>query len=196
MKNYEREEAICLYNLQQLLEHSNPGGFIHKLIHDYLPNRRYNYTDVLTINYTGGTATLELKTRDYSNIGYIERDGLYIEPDKVQHGTQIYMNYLGDWTYTTIHFIPCLPIEQLEMVDVYCRNSGRVEPKYKLPLSWGYTFIWDGTKFKMTKPETIMPCDRLEPVEYDPDSWEEARKERLTELQDYLNNDNKKLVIC
>ena len=67
MKNYEKEEATCIYNLQQLLAHSAPKSFVRRLIADYLPNRQYSYTDVKTINYTGGTATLELKTRDTRN---------------------------------------------------------------------------------------------------------------------------------
>lgn len=191
MKNYENEEAICIYNLQQLMAHSKPHSFVRKLISDYLPSRQYSHTDVTTINYTGGTATLELKTRDERNIQYIEQDGVYIEPDKVEHGTAIYINFLKDWQYVTIHFLPCLPIETLKLYNVKCGNSGRIEPKYKLPLNWGYVLKYDGTQYHMTKPTEVFPCDRLTPVEYDADAWAEARMERLKILRQY----NKGIIV-
>lgn len=191
MDYYEKQEATCIYNLQQLMAHSKPNSFINKLISDYVPNRQYSYTDVTTINYTGGTAPLELKTRDERNIPYIEQDGIFVEPDKVQHGAKIFMNFLGDWKYVTIHFLPCIPIQNLEIVNVSCYNSGKTEPKYKLPLSWGYVFKYDGNEYHMTKPTEVFPCDRLTPVEYDADAWAESRKERLEILRQY----NKDIVI-
>lgn len=187
MNNYEKSEALCIYNLQQLMAHSKPGSLVSKLIADYVPNSQYSYTDVTTINYTGGTAQMELKTRDFSKVKLIEDSGIFIEVDKVKHGTQVYVNFINDWQYVTIHFLPCLPIHDLHVVNVHCYNSDQFEPKYILPLNWGYTLKWDGTKYTMTKPTEVFPCDRLKPVEYDPEAWADARKERLEILKQYNN---------
>lgn len=189
--DYTPDEATCIYNLQQLMAHSKPGSFVSRLIADYVPNAKYCHTDVTTINYTGGTAQMELKTRDLRNVHLIEDSGIFVEVDKVKHGTQIYVNFINNWQYVTIHFLPCLPIDTLPVYNVTCYNSNRTEPKYILPLKWGYILKWDGERYRMTKPSEVFPCDKLNPTDYDPDAWAEVRKERLTALKKY----NDKIIV-
>lgn len=192
MTDFNYDEALCIYNLQQFTAHSQPNSMIHRLIADYIPNAKYSHTDVTIINYTGGTCQMELKTRDERNIPLIEASGIFIETDKVKNGAQVYVNFLGSWRYVTVHFIPCLPVTSLTVYNVHCYNSDAVEPKYILPLSWGYTYKWDGTRYQVTKPTEVFPCDRLEPVDYDPDAWAEIRKDRLEILHEY----NKDIKVC
>lgn len=187
----EIDEAAGIYNWQQFVSHL-PKEHRFKQISNWLATGQGNHIDIYVHNTTGGTETWENKCRSITTLTY---NDLYIEPEKLNGNTNVYVNYLYNedefegWKFVILAIIPSIPKDKIMYKGkVYCRNSQRMEPKYAIPFDCFYIFKFDGKQMIEWATPTTTKWDAPVDEDYTLSEWSELCNQRIAQLNERLEN--------